>query len=190
MSDGQRQYGKLVVVSGPSGSGKSTIDKEAVRRTGAVYSVSATTRSPRPGEVEGVDYRFVTRDAFEEMIRRDELLEWADVFGNYYGTPADGVRQAMDAGKTVLLEIDVQGGVQVYAKCPDATFLLIEPPGWDELERRLRGRGTEDEETIRRRLDKAETELRIARQSGAYRHVVVNDDLETAIERVVDIIRG
>ena len=119
--------GKLVVVSGPSGVGKSTIDKEVVERSGAIFSVSITTRQPRPDEVDGRDYRFVDRETFERMIQRDRLLEWAEVFGNLYGTPSEPVRQAIADGQTILLEIDVQGALQVHEKMPDATFVLIAP---------------------------------------------------------------
>lgn len=180
--------GKLVVISGPSGVGKSTITGRLVERTGAVRSVSATTREPREGEADGQDYDFVSRDRFREMIAGGEMLEWAEVFGNYYGTPAAPVSRAVRAGRTVVLEIDVQGGVQVYAKAPEATFILVLPPSREELERRLRGRRSEDEASLARRLAEAEKEIEIARTSGAYQYEVVNDDLETAIGRVVDIV--
>lgn len=185
MSD---RKGKLVVVSGPSGVGKSTITRRAMKLTGAVYSVSATTRSPRPGEVDGVDYRFVTRNEFEKMIARNELLEWADVFGNLYGTPAAPVKHLTEQGKTVVLEIDVQGGVLVFKKCPHACFILIVPPSEETLRQRLAGRGTEDAESFERRLGKAKEELRIARESGAYKHTVVNDDLDEAVNEVARIM--
>lgn len=180
--------GKLVVISGPSGVGKSTIDKEVLHRTGAIFSVSLTTRQPRPGEVEGRDYRFVDRDSFERMIERDRLLEWAEVFGNLYGTPSEPVRQAVADGQAILLEIDVQGALQIYEKMPDATFVLITPPSDKVLRERLKGRGTEDEKTFRQRLGKAKEELRIARESGAYDHVVINEDIEAAIKQIVDIV--
>ncbi|MCD4823311.1 MAG: guanylate kinase, partial [Phycisphaerae bacterium] len=173
--------GKLVVVSGPSGVGKSTINREVIRRSGAAFSTSATTRSPRDGEVDGRDYYFMDRPAFERMIERNELLEWADVFGNLYGTPAAVVREAMAGGKVVLLEIDVQGAMQVHEKLPEATFVLIAPPDDEELRRRLTGRGTESDESLQRRLGKARSELETARDSGIYDHVVINNDLETAI---------
>jgi len=180
--------GKLVVITGPSGVGKSTIVREAIRRTGAEYSVSATTRRPRQGEVDGRHYRFVDRAAFERMIDRGELLEWAEVFGELYGTPAGPVRQAVEAGKTVILEIDVQGGLQVRRAAPDATGVLILPPDEEELARRLAGRGSESEEALARRLAKSKEEIRAAEASGAYNHRVVNDDLDAAIDRVVRIV--
>jgi len=182
--------GKLVVISGPSGVGKSTISKEVLRRTGAEFSVSVTTRKPRPGEVAGRDYLFVELSEFERMIKQGELLEWAEVFGNMYGTPAGPVGLAIEAGRTVLLEIDVQGALQVYEKMPTATFILIAPPSDEELARRLAGRGTEDEQSFQRRLGKARDELATARQSGAYGHIVINDDLEAAMSQVVEIVQG
>jgi guanylate kinase len=180
--------GKLVVVSGPSGVGKSTITRPAMKLAGAVYSVSATTRQPRPGEVDKVDYHFVTRNEFEKMIADDKLLEWAEVFGNLYGTPVKPVMQMIEQGKTVVLEIDVQGGLQVFKKCPEACFILIVPPSEEILRQRLAGRGTEDAESLERRFGKSKEELRIARQSGAYKHEVVNDDLNEAINEVARIM--
>ena len=181
--------GKLIVVTGPSGVGKSTIVAEAVRRTGAAYSVSVTTRRPRNGEIEGVHYRFVDRAAFEKMIDADELLEWAEIYGEYYGTPAAPVREAVGDGRCVLMEIDIQGGMQVHEKVPDATFVLILPPVGGELNRRLGRRGSEDEAALARRLGEASKEVHAAEASGVYNHCIVNDDLESAVKCVVDIIR-
>ena len=179
---------KLVVVTGPSGVGKSTIVQEALRRTGAAFSVSATTREPRPGEVDGREYRFLDRDTFEQMIADDELLEWAEVYGRYYGTPAEPARRAIRAGRPMVLEIDVQGGLQVAERAPDATFVLILPPDEQELARRLRKRGTEDEASFARRFGEARKEIEAAERSGVYTHKVINDDLERAIGQVVDIL--
>lgn len=183
-----QQRGKLVVVSGPSGVGKSTIDRQIVERAGAEFSVSATTRQPRPGEVDGREYHFVDRLTFETMIRQDALLEWAEVFGNLYGTPARPVREAIEEGRIILLEIDVQGGLQVHSRMPEATFILIVPPSMDELAHRLHGRGTENQAALAERLGKAQLELDAARNSGAYDHVVVNDDLDTAVDEVEKIV--
>jgi guanylate kinase len=177
-----------VVVSGPSGAGKSTIVREALRRTGAEFSVSATTRKPRPGERDGCEYRFVSRERFRRMIDAGELLEWAEVFGDLYGTPAGPVREALTAGRTVILEVDVQGGMQVARSGQDAVFVLIVPPDMDELARRLRARGTEDEDVVNRRLEKATEEMRTAADSGAYHFRVVNDDLDRAVDKLVRII--
>ena len=177
-----------MVVTGPSGAGKSSIVRQALSRTGAVFSVSATTRQPRPGEVDGRDYRFVDRPAFEKTIADGEFLEWAEVFGDYYGTPAAEVRQALAEGKTVILEIDVQGGLQVHRKAPGASFVLIQPPGGAELKRRLAGRGTEPQEAIERRLDKAKDEIRATQDSGVYTNSILNDDLTAAVEQMVAII--
>lgn len=181
--------GKLVVISGPSGVGKSTIVRRALARAGASYSVSATTRRPRPGEVDGRDYDFVDRATFEKMIAEGQMLEWAEVFGDYYGTPAGPVREALAAGRTVVLEIDVQGGQQVHEKMPEAAFVFIRPPSEQELQRRLDGRGTEGPEALRRRLETARQEIRTADASGIYTHSVVNDDLGRAVDQVVQVIQ-
>ncbi len=180
--------GKVVVVTGPSGVGKSTIVRELLSRTDAIYSVSATTRKPRPGEVEGRHYRFLDRPTFEKMIQHSELLEWAEVFGEYYGTPAAPVRRAVARGRTVILEIDVQGGRQVHEKMPDATFVFILPPSQGELKKRLSGRGTEPAGGVQQRFKRAQEEVREARESGIYTHMIVNDDLPAAIVQVVAIV--
>ncbi|MBS3734651.1 MAG: guanylate kinase [Phycisphaerae bacterium] len=180
--------GTLVVITGPSGVGKSTIARAVLQRTGATFSVSATTRAPREGEVDGRDYRFVDRRTFQRMIDNGELLEWADVFGELYGTPSEPVRRAVTEGQTVLLDIDVQGGLQVAEKMPAATFVLIAPPNDAELARRLLARATEDDDAARRRLAKAREEIKAARGSGVYNHIVINDDLDRAIDAVARIV--
>ncbi len=180
--------GKLVVVTGPSGVGKSTVVREVLRRTGATYSVSVTTRPARRDEADGSAYRFVDRPAFERMIADGELLEWAEVFGELYGTPAAPVREEIDAGSVVILEIDVQGGLQVAAAMPDARFVLLLPPGEAELERRLRGRRTESERELSERLTKAKQEIAAAIDSGVYNYQITNSDLETAVQQVAEIV--
>jgi guanylate kinase len=176
------------VVAGPSGVGKGTIVRHVLERLPRVrLSVSATTRPPRSSEHDGVDYLFVTGEAFAEMARSGGLLEWAEVFDHLYGTPVAPVRKALDEGRDVLLEIDVQGAWQVKERMPGAILVLLEPPSLDELERRLRSRGTEDEEDLERRLEKVVWELD---QRSWFDHVVVNDDVERATEEVAAIIQA
>jgi guanylate kinase len=175
------------VIAGPSGVGKGSVVKALRARDpdGLRLSVSATTRPPRPGEAPGVDYLFVDDAAFSRMVEAGELLEWAEVFGNRYGTPRAYVDAELDAGHDVILEIDVQGAQQVRVQAPDALLILLEPPTPDDLAARLRGRGTESEERIATRLEKADWELA---QRGSFDHVVVNDDLEHASSQVAAII--
>lgn len=179
--------GKLYIISGPSGCGKSTVLREVFRhRRNIFFSVSATTRGPREGEVDGKDYYFVTREEFERMIGADELLEHAQYVSNYYGTPRKPVEAMLSEGNDVVLDIEVQGAGQVKTKMPEAVSLFILPPSLEELERRLRGRGTETEEKIRSRLSQAEREIG---QSGSYDYRVVNDDVERAAGEIVQIMR-
>jgi guanylate kinase len=185
----QHSPGRVVVISGPSGVGKSTIIRQVLQRTGAAYSVSVTTRPPRPGEVDGRDYRFVDRQTFHRMARDGELLEWAEVFGHDYGTPAEPVRQAIESGRTIVLDIDVQGALQVHRRLPAATFVLIVPPSDEALRQRLAGRNSEDRQQAKRRLAAATKELETTRCSGIYTRCVVNNDLETAIRAVVGIVQ-
>jgi guanylate kinase len=179
--------GKLFVLAGPSGVGKGTIVRELVSRDpeGLSLSVSVTTRAPRPGEVDGVDYFFVDDDAFDRMIRAGELLEWAEIVGHRSGTPRGFVEDRMAAGRDVVLEIDVVGASQVRERVPGSVLIFIDPPSMEELERRLRGRGTETEERIRLRLETADWELE---QREWFDHVIVNDDLEGASSQVAAII--
>ncbi len=184
------QTAKHIVISGPSGVGKSTIVRQVLARTGADFSVSVTTRPRRPEEVDGKDYCFVDRPTFEKMIAEGQLLEWAEVFGDYYGSPAAPVEEALAGGRTIILEIDVQGGLQVHRKCPAATFVLLLAPDEAELKRRLSARATEPTQQLERRFRKAQDEVRAARRSGVYTHTVINDDLARAVNEVVEIAQG
>jgi guanylate kinase len=181
--------GKLVIVSGPSGVGKTTVLAEVFRRAEVplVKSVSATTRPPRPGEIDGVNYHFISPEEFRKRRQRGDFLECFEVFagGQWYGTPKADVLRALADGKWVVLEIDVQGAREVARQFPDALTIFLSPGGNDELERRLRGRGTESEENIRRRLKEARREMDMA---SAYRHLVVNDDVDRAVEQILQIL--
>jgi guanylate kinase len=183
------RLGRLFVVSGPSGVGKSTILSRALPCAGAVFSVSATTRQPRAGEQDGRDYFFISREQFERMKRQGELLEWAEVFGNLYGTPAEPVLRSIRAGRRVVLDIDVQGAIQVHQRMPSAVFVLIVPPDMQTLRRRLEGRSSETPEELTARLAEAQHELASARESGVYDYEVVNDDLDAAVNRLVGMIQ-
>lgn len=179
--------GRLLVISGPSGSGKSSIVRALLRDPRIHFSVSATTRLPRAGEVDGVHYRFVSRDEFEQLIESGELLEWARYNDNYYGTPAGPVDLALAQGRDVLLEIEPQGARQIRAARPTALMFFVAPPSMAELERRLRARGDTSEADIRARLAIAEIEMEAA--AGLFDHVIVNDDLAQAIAGVEGLIR-
>jgi len=181
--------GRIVVVSGPSGVGKSTICKEVVRRKSDVWlSVSVTTREKSELEMDGEDYRFISRQEFEKRIAAGVLLEYAEVFGNLYGTPQDKVDEMLAEGKKVILEIDVQGARQAKAKYPDAIMIFILPPTQKELAERLNDRGREDIESTEERLGGAGTEIAAAWQY--YNHMVINDELEQAVSEVIQVIEG
>lgn len=172
--------GRLFVVAGPSGAGKGTLIAELLRRYPTAWlSVSATTRKPRQGETDGVQYYFLSTDEFKEMLASGDFLEWAEVHGNLYGTPRTEVADKLSSGYDVILEIDVQGARQVREKEPDAVSIFVVPPSPEVLEARLRDRGTEDEAELQRRLRNAQEENR---EKDDYRHVVVNDQLYRAVE--------
>lgn len=178
--------GQLVVVSGPSGVGKGTVVGRLIDELpDAVVSTSVTTRPPREGERDGADYRFVDDDTFDRMIERGELLEWAPYADNRYGTPRGPVDEAIEAGRDVLLEIEVKGALQVRDRRPEAVLVFLEPPSREELERRLAGRGTEDAEQRALRLATAREELDAA---GSFDHRVVNDDLDACVDEIVSIL--
>lgn len=179
--------GLLIVYSGLSGVGKGTILAELMKMEdlNLAYSVSMTTRKPREGEVEGVNYFFVSKKRFLEAVKNGELLEHARFVENDYGTPKAYVEQMREQGKNVILEIEIRGAKQVLEKCPDALSIYIVPPTIEELERRLRERSTEDEETILKRVAKAKREMK---DIGFYEHIVCNDDLDTAVQEVREII--
>ncbi|WP_243354290.1 guanylate kinase [Bacillus litorisediminis] len=181
--------GLLIVLSGPSGVGKGTVRKAIFSKedTEYEYSISVTTRKPREGEIDGVDYFFKTRDEFERMIERGELLEYAEYVGNYYGTPVDYVRKTIDDGKDVFLEIEVQGAKQVREKFPEGLFIFLVPPSLRELKSRITGRGTETEDIIQNRMQAAKEELSLM---NLYDYVVVNDKIESACDTINAIVKA
>ncbi|MDR3592387.1 MAG: guanylate kinase [Negativicutes bacterium] len=180
------RQGILVVLSGPSGTGKGTICKELMQQCPNLnYSISATTRSPRTGETDGINYWFTAPEDFQSMVKNDEMLEWAEVYGNYYGTPRRWVTQMLHSGKDVVLEIDTQGALQVKAKFPQGVFVYIVPPSIRELAARITKRGTDSPEVIEKRLNAAYEELSFAYK---YNYVVVNDQVALATAKIAAII--
>jgi len=178
--------GLLLVISGPSGTGKGTICNEILKKDDNLsVSVSCTTRKPRPGEKEGISYYYKSHEEFRAMIEENGFLEYAQVFDNYYGTPVFGVEEKRNAGKDVILEIDVQGALNVKKIADDAILIFIAPPSVEELSRRLRKRNSETEEQIALRLSRVESEMKL---SDKYDYIVVNGALETAVEDVLGII--
>jgi len=187
MSEQKNKKGKIVIISGPSGVGKSTICREVVKRVDNAYlSVSVTTRPKSEEEVDGGDYWFISEQQFQERIRKGLLLEYAEVFGNLYGTPKDKIDEALQRGSNVILEIDVQGAKQAKLIYPEAVMIFILPPSQKELAQRMNGRGREDEKAAEIRLDLADDEIAAAWQH--YKHMVINGDLEQAVSEVTEII--
>lgn len=182
------EKGILFILSGPSGVGKGTVRKELFeRKTELRYSISMTTRDIRPGEVDGVDYFYKTNEEFEKLIAGGKLLEYAKFVNNYYGTPKDYVVETLDKGHDVFLEIEVQGAMQVKENFPEGVFIFLFPPSLDELKNRIVNRGTEKEDVILNRLKEARNEIEMM---DSYDYVVVNDDVEKAVEKVQSIIQA
>lgn len=174
--------GRSFIISGPSGVGKSTVLKALMeKRKNLYFSVSATTRSPRPGETDGVHYHFLDRDTFRQWVAEDQFLEHAEFVGNCYGTPRKYVYEAMEQGQDVILDIEVQGAAQVASKMPEVVRIFVAPPSWAELERRLTERGTDTPEKIRGRLERAKEEIKLA---GTYDYFVINDSVEHAMSEL------
>ena len=183
------ERGLLIVFSGPSGVGKGTVRQEIFSTPDHKfeYSVSMTTRAQRPGEVDGKDYFFRSREEFEELIRNGQMLEYAEYVGTYYGTPLAYVNETLDKGIDVFLEIEVQGALQVKKKVPDAVFIFLTPPDLNELEERLVGRGTDSEEVIAQRIERAREEIALMSE---YDYTIVNDEVSLAAERVKRVIEA
>jgi len=179
--------GQLIVIAGPSGVGKSSIIDAVINRTEAAFSVSATTKPPRDGEVDGVDYHFITRAAFLEAIDRKRLLEWAEYAGNLYGTMRNEVEPRLAAGTNVVLNIEIEGAKQVRRSFPDGVYIFISPPSLEELAKRLKGRGDTTPHDIELRFAVAARE--IAEAPEVFDHIVVNDELDAAIAQVLDILQ-
>lgn len=184
MAGDRRTEGRVIVISGPSGVGKSTICHRLCKMVNGEFSVSVTTRKARPGETNARDYHYITPEEFIRLRESGGLLEWAEVYGNMYGTPAEPVDKAIRNGKSIILEIDIQGCIQVRKQRPEAITVFVLPPSSDEQKRRIEGRKTDAESVISARLAKADGEVRYAIESGCYDHFIINDDLDATVERI------
>ncbi len=182
------QPGHLFIISAPSGAGKTTLSRAILKHfTDMVYSVSYTTRSPRKGEQDGVDYYFISKEAFKKNMEMGRWSEWAEVHGNYYGTSAEFIEKGLSSDRDILLDIDVQGTIQILKRHPDSVTIFVLPPSMDTLRQRLEMRGTESKTVLNRRLENAKKEMA---HKNLYRHVIVNDQLLSAIEELISIIEG
>lgn len=177
--------GLLVVISGPAGVGKGTICKKLVNRDDCWISVSATTRKPRKGEINGKNYYFLTKEEFKERIKKDDFIEYAEVFGNLYGTPKKNVLEILNSGENVILEIDIQGALKIKESYPDGVFIFILPPSMEELKKRIIGRGSETPESLMTRFSSAYKEINYA---SKYNYAIVNDTVENATKKILSIL--
>ena len=175
----------LVVISGASGTGKGTVCKRLLAEMQMYYSISATTRQPREGETDGVEYYFISVEDFKQKITEGKFLEYAEVYGNYYGTPLYKIEEHLDNGENVLLEIDTQGALAVMEKMPEGVYIFLLPPSLEELYSRIKKRGTEDEETLQRRFNSAKAEIEIGKK---YQYAVINDKVDAAVDKIKAII--
>ena len=179
------KQGLLIVISGASGTGKGTVCKKLLSETKMYYSISATTRQPREGETDGVEYFFISVEEFKNKIAEGKFLEYAEVYGNFYGTPLYKIQEHLNQGENVLLEIDTQGALNVMKKCPEGIFIFLLPPSLEELYSRIKNRGTESEETFTRRFNAAKAEIEIGKK---YQYAVINDVVDSAVEKIKAII--
>lgn len=177
--------GQLLVISGPSGAGKGTVCKALIEKNPIWISVSCTTRNPRQGEVHGVNYYFIDKEEFLNRIENNDFLEYAEVYGNYYGTPKSEVLKMLDEGKDVILEIDIQGALKIKSTYPDGVFIFIMPPSMEELKNRITNRGSETPESLKTRMESAYNEISFA---SKYDYAVVNDEVEEAVKKIESII--